>query len=151
MTTTRLSAPESSKLLKRALAKAFPGVRFSVRLDRGTAYGCADVSWTDGPLTAEVDRVCSPFEGEGYDGMTDSTIHKETDVGDGRRSGLRLILCKRRESPEAMAKARAELAAAGYTTGREVDLNCAARMICRGEPMVRAVDFFRLKRAEVVR
>lgn len=37
------TAPESAKLLKAALRAAFPAVKFSVRLSRGTAYG-----WCDG-------------------------------------------------------------------------------------------------------
>ena len=57
------SAPESAKMLKAALHKAFPACRFSVRLSRGTGYGCAHVNWTDGPTVARVEPILRAYEG----------------------------------------------------------------------------------------
>lgn len=68
-----LSRTESIKLLKKTLRKEFPGVKFSVRGDRGTAYGWANIKWTDGPTEAMVKSIASPFATQGFDGMTDST------------------------------------------------------------------------------
>ncbi len=85
------SARESSKALKAALRQAFPHTRFSVRMDRGTAYGCVSVQWTDGPTTKRGDAVILPFIGEGFDGSTDSSYGVEGTLPDGRRTGLRLI------------------------------------------------------------
>src|SRR5690348_4677246 len=103
------SAPESAKLLKQALRRAFPAVKFSVTLDRGTAYGCANVGWTDGPTTRLVDAVVAPFSGEGFDGMTDSSYHIRATLSDGRQSGLRLISTSRRVSPALARKAAAQV------------------------------------------
>ena len=40
---------ECSKLIKRTLKAAFPGVKFSVRLDKYSGGHSIDASWTDGP------------------------------------------------------------------------------------------------------
>lgn len=58
--------------LRKALRQRFPGARFSVRMDRGTAYGWLAVSWTDGPADRDVRGVCVEFESERFDGMDDS-------------------------------------------------------------------------------
>jgi len=102
---------ESAKALKQALKARFPATAFSVRLDRGTAYGCASVSWTDGPSRKMVEQVIAPFEGEGFDGMTDSTIHYRAYLPDGRRSRLRLVNAERRISPALAKRAAAQVAA----------------------------------------
>lgn len=101
MTATAYAAPaETSKLLKRELAKRFPATRFSVRLSRGTGWGNCHVSWTDGPTVKLVREVTRPFEGEGFDGSTDSTYHIDAKLSDGRQSGLSLILEERSISPD---------------------------------------------------
>lgn len=105
------SAPESAKLLKVTLRRAFPAVKFSVTLDRGTAYGCANVSWTDGPTTRRVEAVVSPFEGEGFDGSQDLAYSIRNTLPDGRRTGLRLISCNRHVSASLARKAAAQVAA----------------------------------------
>ena len=106
----RADAAESAKLLKQALAQRFPSTRFSVRLSRGTAYGNCHVSWTDGPTVKVVDAVAAPFEGAGFDGMTDSTIYYKAYLPDGRRSGLRMILTERKISPALARKCAAQVA-----------------------------------------
>jgi hypothetical protein len=106
----RASAAESSKLLKRALAARFPSTKFSVTIDRGTAYGCASVRWTDGPTVALVDEVVNPFKGQGFDGSTDSSYHIKTWLPDGRASGLRLISTSREISYTLACKAAAQVA-----------------------------------------
>jgi len=94
----RLSAADSSKLLKRALRAAFKGIKFSVRLSTGTGYGNVHVSWTEGPTGDEVRAISEPFRGEGFDGMTDSTTYRDAIVeidGQPHRSGLGLVLLHR--------------------------------------------------------
>ena len=101
------SAVESAAALRQALKAAFPATKFSVRLDRGTAYGCASVSWTDGPTVKRVQEIVDRFEGEGFDGMTDSSIHYRVKLPDGRESGLRMVNTSR-----AISQALARLCAA---------------------------------------
>lgn len=85
------TAVESAKALRQALKARFPKTKFSVRLNRGTAYGMCDVSWVDGPTEKLADSVIQPFSGEGFDGMTDSSYHITALLPDGKQSGLRLI------------------------------------------------------------
>lgn len=105
------SAVDSAKALRKALKEAFPACKVSVALDRGTAYGYADVRWTDGPTVKRVREIVDRFEGEGFDGMTDSAIHYRVKLPDGRQSGLRLINESRTISP-ALARRCAEQIAA---------------------------------------
>ena len=102
MTTTntprRLSAAESSRLLKKALRRDFPLTRFSVRMSRGTGYGNCHVAWTEGPTGDEVRSVTEHFCGRGFDGMTDSTTYRNAVVdvnGEACLSGLGMILLHR--------------------------------------------------------
>lgn len=66
-----LSSRDVAKLLRRKLRETFPGVKFSVRCDRGTAYGWLQVSWVDGPRDSAVREVCNPWQGRQFNGMTD--------------------------------------------------------------------------------
>jgi hypothetical protein len=64
---------EAAKLMRAALKSKWPGVRFSVRIDR-YSMGCStNISWTDGPATREVEAVVGPYSGDRFDGMDDST------------------------------------------------------------------------------
>jgi Large polyvalent protein associated domain 29 len=66
-----LSVAETAKLVRVALAKAFPGFTFRVRSDSYAGGASIDVSWMDGPTTKEVDKVVGGFSGKGFDGMID--------------------------------------------------------------------------------
>jgi hypothetical protein len=69
--TSYLSVTETAKLVRAALKKAFPGVKFSVRSDSYAGGASIDVGWTDGPTGKEVDAVIKMYEGGGFDGMQD--------------------------------------------------------------------------------
>ncbi len=71
MKTEYLSVAETAKLVRKALAKAFPGVKFSVRSESYSGGCSVNVRWTDGPLTREVETVAKMFEGKRFDGMID--------------------------------------------------------------------------------
>lgn len=71
----QMTAQQSAKVLRTVLREKFPGVKFRVRLCRGTSRGCVDVSWVLGPEREAVAEVVAPFRGESFDGMTDSTVH----------------------------------------------------------------------------
>jgi hypothetical protein len=78
----RLTPQESAKRLRSRLKKSFPGVKFSVRLSRGTAYGNVSVRWSEGPpFYEDVAKVALPYEGKSFDAMTDSTSHHERPIG----------------------------------------------------------------------
>lgn len=72
-TTTRtLTVKETAAALRKALKAAFPGVKFSVVMSRGTAYGWMSCSWTDGPRTEDVNAICAMHTDRSWNGMTDS-------------------------------------------------------------------------------
>jgi hypothetical protein len=65
---------DTAVLVRRRLAAAFPGVKFSVRAG-GQRSSAINVSWTDGPTEPAVKAVTDVYSGIGFDGMTDSTTH----------------------------------------------------------------------------
>lgn len=145
----RLDAKTSIALMRKALRAAFPGVKFSVRMSRGTAYGNANVRWTDGPTTAEVQEVTEQFRGEGFDGMTDSTTYTGRTVeyqGKTWRSGVGLVLVTRDNSPEAVAGAIEQLKAAGYDEKFPGSLENAAEAMLRGCEQIVAAQTYHLER-----
>ena len=66
-----LSCAETAKLVRGALKKAFPGVKFSVRSSTYAGGASMRVGWTDGPKTKDVEAVVSAYKGGGFDGMID--------------------------------------------------------------------------------
>jgi hypothetical protein len=73
-TTTRprwIDTAEVAKLIRKHLKANFPGVKFSVRIDRYSGGSSIDVRWTDGPTKREVETVTHAFQGGRFDGMID--------------------------------------------------------------------------------
>ena len=66
-----LSCKETAVLARKALRRAFPGVKFSVRSNTYSGGASIDVSWVDGPTERQVSAVTSPYEGGRFDGMID--------------------------------------------------------------------------------
>jgi hypothetical protein len=66
-----LRPAETAKLVRAALAKAFPGVAFSVRSNTYSGGASIYVRWTDGPLLSEVEAVAKMFEDRRFDGSID--------------------------------------------------------------------------------
>lgn len=60
-------------LVRQALKKNFPGVRFSVRNQN---YSSINVGWTDGPTLKQVQAVIGGFETKSFDGMIDLAYSK---------------------------------------------------------------------------
>lgn len=57
------------------LKKAFPGVKFSVTSD----FNSVNVSWTDGPIQEDVNKLVKKFQSGKFDGIDDSynLVHTE--------------------------------------------------------------------------
>lgn len=69
------SVKETAAAMRKALKTAFPGVKFSVRMATGTAYGWIDVAWADGPSDTQVRQITRVFQDSYYDGMSDCYRH----------------------------------------------------------------------------
>lgn len=71
METKYLSCAETAKLVRAALAKQFPGIKFSVRSDVYAGGASIDIRWTLGPTVKEVDRIGKQYASADFDGMID--------------------------------------------------------------------------------
>lgn len=78
MSKTYLSCAETAKLVRAALKKAFPGVKFSVRSDTYAGGASIRVGWTDGPSSKAVEAVTNAYAGGGFDGMIDMAYNKDS-------------------------------------------------------------------------
>ncbi|HET6494549.1 MAG TPA: LPD29 domain-containing protein [Thermoleophilia bacterium] len=80
---------ETARLVRKALKRDFPGVRFTVHSKTYAGGASVDVKWTDGPTTAEVKPLLDSFEGAGFDGMIDLKFYIQHYVRDGEILGTR--------------------------------------------------------------
>jgi hypothetical protein len=76
MSTRYLSCAETAKLIRAALKREFPGVKFSVKSKTYSGGASITVGWTDGPTTKAVDSVVQIYSGAGFDGMIDLKYYK---------------------------------------------------------------------------
>lgn len=107
--TQYISVTDTAKLLREALKKAFPAVKFSVRSDKYAGGASIDVYWTDGPTAEEVEAIAKQYEGADFDGMQDLKTYKHTVVNGQRvHYGADYIFSHRTETP-ADAAIRAEI------------------------------------------
>ena len=78
MSAVYLSCAETAKLIRAALKKAFPGVKFSVRSSVYSGGASIRVGWVDGPSTKAVEAVTGAYAGGGFDGMIDMAYSKDS-------------------------------------------------------------------------
>lgn len=70
-----VSCTDTAKLIRAALRREFPGVRFSVRSDKYAGGASIHVEWTDGPTPAQVEGITHGFQGGRFDGMIDMATY----------------------------------------------------------------------------
>ncbi len=68
----------AAKNLRTEFKRAYPGVAFSVRTSKYSGGNSVDISWTDGPTSAQVKRIAHKYAGGHFDGMTDSYEYKRS-------------------------------------------------------------------------
>ena len=66
-----LSCAETAKLVRQALKREFPAVKFSVQSNTYSMGASIRVNWTDGPRTKQVEAVAGAYAGADFDGMID--------------------------------------------------------------------------------
>lgn len=66
----------AAKNIRIELARAFPGVKFSVKSDRFSGGDAIRINWTDGPQTVQVEEIANRYEAGSFDGMTDSYTYR---------------------------------------------------------------------------
>lgn len=71
-----VSCKETAKLIRAALQKAFPRIKFSVRCHQYSGGASINIEWTDGPTARMVEAVTDAYAGGGFDGMIDMAYSK---------------------------------------------------------------------------
>lgn len=74
MQKTYISCANTAKLIRGALKRAFPGVKFSVVSSVYSGGASIRVKWTDGPTGSMVEAIAKQFAGGRFDGMIDMKI-----------------------------------------------------------------------------
>ena len=69
-----ITCADTAKLVRGALKRAFPDVKFSVRSDTYAGGASIRVRWTDGPTSEQVDAVTGAYAGADFDGMIDLKV-----------------------------------------------------------------------------
>jgi Domain of unknown function (DUF3560)/Large polyvalent protein associated domain 29 len=69
------TAVETAKLVRAALKKNFPHVKFSVK----SRIQTIDISYTDGPIADDVRNITNNFSGMSFDGMQDMNTYHHQD------------------------------------------------------------------------
>jgi len=71
-----LTAAETAKVVRAALKREFPGVKFYVTSDTYSMGASIDVCWMDGPTEKMVEAATHQFEGSGFDGSIDLKYYR---------------------------------------------------------------------------
>ncbi len=66
-----LTCAETAKIIRAALKRQFPTIKFSVRSDTYSMGASIRVAWTDGPSEKRVEAIAGQYDGEGFDGSID--------------------------------------------------------------------------------
>lgn len=121
---TQIGVKESAAAMRSDLRELF-GHPFSVRMARGTAYGWADVSWEDGPRTAQVDDKTWAYRSQNFDGQDDSyhQVNQDAPV----RYSLSGIISQRHIGPRGQAFVDAIFDQAGVTGYQRMDTKTGER------------------------
>jgi hypothetical protein len=72
-----LGCAETAKLVRVALKREFPGVKFSVKSSVYSGGASINIDWLDGPTTSAVDKIGKQFAGGRFDGMIDMAYSVE--------------------------------------------------------------------------
>lgn len=65
------SLTAAAKNIRIELARAFPGVAFSVKTSRFSMGDSIDIRWTDGPTAEQVENISDKYAAGSFDGMTE--------------------------------------------------------------------------------
>lgn len=104
-----ITVTDTAKLIRKALKHNFPGHKFSVRSESYSGGASINVSWTDGPVEADVKPVVGAFAGATFDGMIDlktshtSVISNEDGTVEEVRFAADYVFTRRDFSDEAKA------------------------------------------------
>lgn len=100
-----LTCAQTAKLIRAALKAAFPTVKFSVRSNTYSGGASIDVTWTDGPTDAMVQKITEQFAGATFDAMADLKNYHDSELnGERVHFGADFVFTRRQISPELMTR-----------------------------------------------
>lgn len=67
----KTQAAQAAHTIKAELKKEFPGIKFSVSSDTYSMGNSVRISWTDGPTTSQVEKICDKYQYGHFNGMED--------------------------------------------------------------------------------
>jgi len=73
-----ISTKEAAVMLRAALKRHFPGVKFSVRYERYSMGSHINVSWTDGPTRKQVEALANGYSGSRFDASCDGRYYVDS-------------------------------------------------------------------------
>jgi len=118
--TTYLTCSDTAKLIRKALKREFPGVKFGVRSKTYSGGASIDVKWTDGPTPERVEDVAKRYQGATFDPMIDlksyvpgQLSYQDDPARDGEavHFGADFVFCERSFSEAFASLVRADLTA----------------------------------------
>lgn len=125
----RLSGELAIRNIRRCLAAAFPGVRFSARRD---GHGTVDVSWTDGPTDAAVQAVIGCFRDGRFDAGDDRWRPDASHAWTSVFGGVEYLFTRRTMTASLYARAIDALWLAHPFALADVDKMSGDRFVARG-------------------
>lgn len=85
--------------IKRELAQAFPGIKFSVKSESYSGGNSIGVRWYDGPTTDEIEKIINKYQECDFDGMQDLKTYRDSTFPD-VFGGAHYVSCHRVEKAE---------------------------------------------------
>jgi len=98
-----------AKNIKVELAKAFPGIKFSAKSESYSGGNSIRVSWVDGPVEAEVNKIIRKYQEGSFDGMDDLYSYDKSNVWPDVFGGAKYVSGSRNESKALRTLAAKEL------------------------------------------
>jgi hypothetical protein len=103
-----IDTKDVAKIVRRVLKEAYPSFKFSVRIERYAGGSSIDVSWIDGPLQEDVNKLVGGFQGTVSSDCGDFRDPvKKVFEGEDVSFGNTFLFCKRQHSAEHKATSEA--------------------------------------------
>lgn len=114
----------AAKNIRIELARAFPGVKFSVKSRRFSGGDAIDVRWVDGPTSKQVDEIIGRYEAGSFDGMTDSYSYRDDRAFTSAFGDAKYIHGSRDCSDAMLASVMRRIASKFGLNGRSIEQAC---------------------------
>lgn len=110
----------AAKNIRIELKAAFPGVKFSVTGRCFSGGDSIDVSWTDGPLAEEVNKITKKYQDGSFNGMEDIYEYNKDNSFTNAHGSAKYVQTHREMSDEARAVIIAKIE---ERTGKPFNMN----------------------------